>query len=508
MFVRRNKNRSGSVSIQIVSKTGGRYRVIKTLGSSTIAEEIEKLWHEALHEIKALEGQMGLFVSDQDAAVAAFLGSLSNAQVSVAGPELVLGAIFDKIGFGQVVGEEMFRHLVISRLVYPGSKLKMIDYLQRYQGVSLSVDSVYRFLDKLNEQYKEVVEGKAFEHTKMLLGGHVGVVFYDMTTLYFEASDEDDLRKTGFSKDGRAQNPQILLGLLVGGQGYPIGYEIFEGNTFEGHTLMTVLEGFQRRFSLGKPTVVADAGLLSKENIAALTGGGYQYILGARLKNESQTIRQQITALSLTDGQHRELKLGDEKRLIISYSSARAGKDKHNRQRGLHSLEAKLKSGKLTKGHINNRGYNKYLRIEGDVNIQIDYEKFENDQQWDGLKGYLTNSKLSAATILEHYQNLWQIEKAFRISKTDLQVRPIYHRLRRRIEAHICVCFTAYTIYKELERLMYAAKAPFSVLRAIDLTQTMYQLTVQLPESRKTTKVLLKLTQDQKWLLDFIQNSV
>lgn len=200
--------------------------MIKTLGSSTISEEIERLRHEALHEIKALQGQMGLFVSEQDAALAAFLGNLSNAQVSVAGPELVLGAIFDKIGFGQVVGEEMFRHLVISRLVYPGSKLKMIDYLQRYQGLSLSVDSVYRFLDKLNEQYKEVVEGKAFEHTKMLLGGHVGVVFYDMTTLYFEASDEDDLRKTGFSKDGRAQNPQILLGLLVGGQGYPIGYEI------------------------------------------------------------------------------------------------------------------------------------------------------------------------------------------------------------------------------------------------------------------------------------------
>ncbi len=508
MFVRRNKNRSGSVSIQIVSKTGGRYRVIKTVGSSNKSDEIEQLWHQALHEIKLLQGQIGLFVSEQDAAVSAFLGSLSNAQVSVAGPELVLGVIFDKIGFRQVVQDEMFRHLVISRLVYPGSKLKMIDYLQRYQGVSLSVDSVYRFLDRLNEQYKEAVERQAFEHTKNLLGGHVGVVFYDMTTLYFEASDEDDLRKTGFSKDGRAQNPQILLGLLVGQSGYPIGYAIFEGNTFEGHTLIKVLEGFQKRFDLGKPTVVADAGLLSKENIASLVAGGYDYILGARLKNESQAMRQQITALSLHDGQHNELKQTDERRLIVSYSSARAGKDKHNRERGLRSLEAKVKSGKLTKGHINNRGYNKYLRIEGEVNIQIDYEKYESDNQWDGLKGYLTNSKLPAATVLEHYQNLWQIEKAFRISKTDLQIRPIYHRLRHRIEAHICVCFTAYTIYKELERLMQAAGAPFSVLRAIDLTLTMYQLTVQLPESRRNTKILLKLTEEQQWLMNFIQKSV
>lgn len=507
MFVRRNKNRSGSVSIQIVLKTRGRYRVVQTLGSSKVPEEIERLWHEGLHRIKALEGQMGLFISEQDAVLSAFLSNLSNAEVSVAGPEIVLGAIFDKIGFGQVVGERLFRHLVISRLVYPGSKLKMIDYLQRYQGVSLSVDSVYRFLDKVNDAYKEAVVGKIFEHTKVLLGGQVGVVFYDMTTLYFEASDEDDLRKTGFSKDGKAQNPQILLGLLVAGQGYPIGYEIFEGNTFEGHTLLRVLEGFQRRFSLGRPTIVADAGLLSKENVEALTQAGYQYILGARLKNESQQIRQQITASSLADGQHCELKLGQAKRLIISYSSARAGKDRHNRQRGLRSLEEKLKSGKLTKAHINNRGYNKYLHIQGEVNIQIDYEKFENDQQWDGLKGYLTNSELPAAIILEHYQNLWQIEKAFRISKTDLRVRPIYHRLRRRIEAHICICFTAYAIYKELERLMWVAKAPFSVLRAIDLTQTMYQLTVHLPESRKTTSVLLKLTPEQKWLLDFIQKS-
>jgi transposase len=194
--------------------------------------------------------------------------------------------------------------------------------------------------------------------------------------------------------------------------------------------------------------------------------------------------------------------------LIVTYSSARARKDKHNRARGLRSLEVKVKSGKLTKGHINNRGYNKYLRIEGEVNIQIDYEKYESDNQWDGLKGYLTNSNLPAPTVLAHYQNLWQIEKAFRISKTDLQIRPIYHRLRRRIEAHICVCFTAYTIYKELERLMQAADAPFSVLRAIDLTQTMYQLTVQLPESRKTTKILLKLTEEQQWLMDFIQRSV
>jgi len=107
---------------------------------------------------------------------------------------------------------------------------------------------------------------------------------------------------------------------------------------------------------------------------------------------------------------------------------------------------------------------------------------------------------------MAQYKNLWQIEKAFPISKTDLQIRPIYHRLRRRIEAHICICFVAYTIYKELERRLYEAKAPFSVLRAIELTQTMYQLSVVLPDSRKTTQVLLKMTPEQQWLADFTRN--
>ena len=109
-----------------------------------------------------------------------------------------------------------------------------------------------------------------------------------------------------------------------------------------------------------------------------------------------------------------------------------------------------MRSGKLSKEHINNRGYNKYLKLSGEVNITIDYEKYEADSVWDGLKGYVTNTSLSRKKVIENYSQLWQIEKAFRISKTDLRIRPIYHRLKNRIEAHICICFTAYTIYKEL----------------------------------------------------------
>lgn len=170
-----------------------------------------------------MSSQSKIFISELDTLVEQAMESLANASIQTIGPELVFGKLYDQIGFGKV-SEELFRHLVIARLAFPLSKLKTVEYLYRYQGIDLDIDMIYRFLDKLNDQLKEEVEQIAFAHTKKVLKGHLTVVFYDMTTLYFEASDEDDLRKTGFSKDGKHQHPQIYLGLLVGLGGYAIGY--------------------------------------------------------------------------------------------------------------------------------------------------------------------------------------------------------------------------------------------------------------------------------------------
>jgi transposase len=148
-------------------------------------------------------------------------------------------------------------------------------------------------LDNLQSLYKDTVEQIAFEYTRKTLKT-ISVVFYDMTTLYFEAEDEDDLRKVGFSKDGKFQQPQIMLGLLVGEQGLPIGYDIFEGNAFEGHTLLPTLESIKAKYGFGTPTVVADAALLSKDNTQLLQQAGYRFILGARIKNESEKIKKEI----------------------------------------------------------------------------------------------------------------------------------------------------------------------------------------------------------------------
>lgn len=353
------------------------------MGSSLTQDGLSLLLHRAKHTLAQLQKQSSLFVAEEDAHIESFLSTLHNAQISVIGPELIFGKIYNAIGFN-AIKEDLFRHLVISRLAFPLSKLKTIDYLYRYQGVTLNINTVYRFLDKLNRELKQQVEQIAYQHTLKLLKNKVTVVFYDMTTLYFEASEEDDLRKAGFSKDGKHQNPQIYLGLLVSLGGYVIGYDIFEGSIYEGHTLIPVIEKLSKKFKLSKPIVVADAGLLSGENISALEQNHYEYILGARIKSERKQITQQVLGATLNDGEYTVIQKQSCK-LIVSYSANRARKDAHNRKRGLQRLEKQIKSGKLTKSNINNKGYNKYLKMKGDVTIEIDYHKYEEDARWDSL---------------------------------------------------------------------------------------------------------------------------
>lgn len=422
-------------------------------------------------------------------------------RLSLAGPELLLGKLFDEIGFNKIA-DELFRHLVITRLVYPVSKLKTVDYLFKYKGIEVSVYSIYRYLDKLQKHQIDAVKQISLEHTLKLFGGKIAVVFYDVTTLYFEAKEEDDFKRMGFSKDGKHQQPQIVLGLLVSENGYPLDYDVFEGDKYEGDTLMPVLEHFVGKHKPKQLIVVADAGLLSNKNIEALRAGQHQYILGARIKNESEDIKKQILAAKLADEQSTEIKRSDESRLIISYKASRAITDKRNRKRGLENLEKKVKSGKLTKQTINNKGYNKYLKLEGETKISIDCKKYEQDQAWDGLKGYRTNTTLSKEEVIKQYHQLWAVEKTFRISKSDLEIRPVYHHLKRRIEAHICIAFTACKIYKELERQLAKKQSSLSPEKAIDIVKTIYKVSFETPYSTKLhTKLILK-TNEQKEIVN------
>lgn len=518
MFVRRKVNKCGSVSVQVIDKSAGHYRVVQSIGVGQTEIEIVRLEESARQFIKEKAGlTRGLFDDEDELKLETFVSSLSNAQLQVIGPELIFGTLYNRIGYEQIASD-IFRHLVITRLFNPGSKLKTIDYLYRYQGVSYSISKIYRFLDNLcyridkeevidkkqGQDIKTLVEQISFEHTKTLLGGSVSVVFYDMTTLYFESSDEDDLRKTGFSKDGKHQCPQIFLGLLVSFGGNPIGYEIFEGNIYEGNTFIPFVKKMQDKYGLGKPIIVADSGLLSKQNIRSFIDDGYEFILGARPKNESEQIRKQILAMELDYGDVKVINKKDDIRLIISRSENRAKKDEFNRKRGLVRLQKRVNSGKLTKSNINSKGYNKYLKMEGEVKISIDMDKFNADALWDGIKGYITNTKLEKKEVIASYRNLWFIERAFRMNKTDLEVRPIYHRLRNRIEGHICICFTAYTIMLELERILKKNESEITLLRAQELTFNMYQLVYQLPKSKSTKTQILQMDDQQRKLYEMV----
>jgi len=501
MFIRRKKNKSGSTSIQIIDKSSGKYTVLKTIGcAESNSRQEQELVHQAQEYISAFTGQCRLdFCYPEDAS---FLKQLQEGlkKLFVVGPELILGKIFEEVGYHQIP-QSLFRHLVLTRLVYPGSKLKTVDYLQRYKGVYTNEDKIYRYMDRFDARYKQIAIDITFEHTKQVLNNRITVAFYDITTLYFEASDEDDLRRLGFSKDGKAQNPQILLALLVSVEGFPLAYEIFEGDKYEGHTLIPVVKAFKKKYSLPGLIIVADAGLLSAENTAKLTRMKYPFILGSRMKNENESVKQQILSHSYTDGVTVAIQKSKDIRLIVNYSAKRAKKDQHMRQQGIERLEKSLKSGKLTKEKINNRGYNKYLIIKNQIDVEIDYRAFHADDKWNGLKGYITNCNLSDMEIINHYKQLWSIEKAFRISKTDLRIRPVYHRLERRIRTHICIAFCSYKIYKELERQLKVKDASLSVDQVLMALKTIYQAQVVLPHSKKKSMVLLPLDDIQKEIL-------
>ena len=304
----------------------------------------------------------------------------------------------------------------------------------------------------MHSTQKRKVEQISYKHTLKILGNDIQVVFYDVTTLYFKIKNEDEIRKPDFSKDGKHQNPQIVLGLLVSAGGYTLAYEMYKGNKYEGDTMMLILNAFKHKYKLKDLVVVADAGLMSNKNIESLELNKYKYILGGRLKNEGNEIKKKIMELQLKNGESAMIIKNEKTKIIISYSDARAKKDKHNRDKGILKLEKQIKSNKLTKSYLNNKGYNKYLKLVGEVKIKLDKSKVQQDSKWDGLKGFATNTSFSKEEIIENYGYLWKIEKAFRVAKSDLLIRPIYHRLQHRIEAHICIAFVAYKVYKDLER--------------------------------------------------------
>jgi len=487
--VRKKRNKSGSISIHIVDRSNRGYKVVESLGSSKDSDEIKRLYNKALDRIDELENNLFHFskINSKKELLKKLLSEFTTQDFIPIGDELIFGKIFDAIGCNKVFEnlqmthirkienkQLLFRSLVISRVLYPGSKLELIRYLDYFKHQEITSDTIYRFLDTIyQEEIKTQIEQCIFEHTKKIVNNTITITFYDVTTLYFESESEDDLRRIGFSKDGKLARPQILLGLFTTLEGYPLSYEVYEGNRYEGHTLIDILHKFQTKFQMkNRPIVVADKGMLNSANIAYLENNGYRYILAYKIKNINNKLKEKIANLTfLNDDTIHTIKdekeisyindngikqtLKTKQNLILTYSAKRAKKDKRAREKALEKIKVKLSNKNITKSDLKLSYYAKYLDIDDKCTIKyrLNPKKVILDEKLDGIKGFATNDfTLLANDVIAHYQNQYDIERAFRISKTDLRIRPIYHRVENRIKAHILISFVAYAVYKEFER--------------------------------------------------------
>jgi len=486
--VRKKRNSSGSVSIQIIDRKNRGYKVVETIGCSKDENEIDKFYKKALERVDELENNL-FYATKAQSKKELFneiFSFITTENIIPIGDELIYGRLFSELGCDNVFSQEdysikkieqkqfLFKSLVISRILYPGSKLYLADYLEYFKKENITTDQIYYFLDTIyKERIKTEIEECIFNHTKKIMDDTITVTFYDVTTLHFESESEDDLRRIGFSKEGKLNRPQIQLGLFTTLQGYPLSFEVYEGNKFEGHTLVDVLEKFQKRFNLSdKPIVVADKGMLNSANIAYLENNNYKYILAYKIKNIDKELKEKIANLTFVDDgvihtleiekeiiykddQDKKHSLQIKQRLILTYSSKRAKKDKRTREKALEKINAALDKKNITKSDLKLSYYAKYLDMDDKCSIKyrLNPDKVELDARLDGIKGFATNDfRLKADDVIAHYQNQYAVERAFRISKTDLRIRPIYHRIENRIKAHVLISFVAYAVFMEFER--------------------------------------------------------
>lgn len=453
MFVRKVKV-GNSISFQIGHKRDGRFVLDKHVGSASLDSRalISALNIKAenvLREIK-YQNQPSLFEEN--------LSSLTGAKLKnwrITGFHQVFGSVYDRIGFPTT----LLRDLVIGRIIYPKSKLATIQYFSQYLGIYLSKDAVYRFLDNI-EKESLVKIAYAFVSTKL---SGITYVLYDVTTLHFETNTEDGLRQKGYSKIHRHDLPQVLVGLFVDINGYPFDFDVFPGSTFEGHTLKTVVSRFLDKHPNIPLTIVADAGMLSQDNLEYLVQLGVSYIVGARIKNLSFSQTASLLSHNYSDNSIYSTVTSHGK-LLVEYSSQRADKNKRDREKTVQKLQTEITKNKPL---MRKR---KYLNLSPVAKLtpSLNQEEIERDHLFDGLKGYLTNlSDMSPLEVIGYYKNLWRVESAFRMSKSDLKERPVFHSKEKRILAHLCICFVSLLVIIETEHILKAKSC--SLQKAIQL---------------------------------------
>lgn len=444
--IRKTKTASGSTSVQIVYYRDRKVIVEKHIGSGKTEEAIGTLILKAQHWIESRSTQQELFALKTPLELSP--QNLRLIGVTHQFTYQLLECIAVKCGMTMPKDRFLF-DFSIMRLIEPTSKLRAITLLSRYFSIDYSERTVYRKMGTIIQDKKRI-EAIAVQCAKNLLQDDLSMVLYDVTTLYFETFKSDELRKEGFSKDNKPQQPQIVIGLLVTREGFPLGYEVFAGNTFEGKTMLNVLQSFIKQHGVNKPIVVADAAMLSHKNIEELQRQELFYIVGARLGNTAGAIiKEAVTKLRQQDGSSTRVKTtsGD---LIVEFSGKRYRKDKYE----MEKLVERAKQIVENKLAVKNVKFIKHKSKSKDY--KLNDELIDKAKLLLGMKGYYTNvseTVFSDKEIIDRYHDLWHVEHSFRIAKSDLASRPIFHYSEQAIASHILICFTALMIAKYLESL-------------------------------------------------------
>jgi hypothetical protein len=370
--------------------------------------------------------------------------------------EAALGGLYDRLGIAADI--PFLRLMVIARIVFPKSKLRTAGFLSESLASPCNEDQLYRAMDILSTKQAAVLK-QVRSYTTTTYPAALGYVLYDVTTLYFEADQDDEeqhmkdgsvrpgLRKKGYSKDHRGDLPQVVLGLAVNELGMPLSYQLHSGDTYEGHTLLSGIDATLDVLSEVELTVVADAGMLSEKNLLALEERGLHYIVGARLKSLNAANQTKVLQLDFTEKKVHELEI-NKRRVIVSYSASRAARAKALRDASVARLERLIAKGAAVRKHG-------YLDFNIKEAPKLNLAAIDASAAWDGIKGYVTNrtkNEMKAAKVIEHYTSLFRVEQSFRLYKSDVRVRPAFHYKPERIEAHVVICMLALTVMRILEQ--------------------------------------------------------
>ncbi len=495
MFIRTTINKTGNTAVQVVEKVNRRNKILKHMGTAKSPLELSQLQEQAqnyIDQIRIKSGVVSFFDSRfSRSELANSLNRLHFIHALDTATYKFFKFFYNKIGFG-LLDNQCFTDLVITRIVVPCSKRRTREILETRFGKNYSLSFIYRALHLIsNPNYRRTVESVVYSFLTDILHEPLTLLFFDVTTLYFEAFDEDDIRKCGFSKDQKHNQPQIIVALMVTPSGMPVMYRMFEGNTFEGHTMLPCVEKAMTDLRLSNLVMVADSAMLSDNNLKLLEEKNLQYIVGARLGSISTKLFKQIDEQILRiDRDSIRLKLDSNRVLVVSYSASRATKDKSDREKQIKKAKTAL-----IKPQSVLRRY-KFLVSKNKI-YQLNQKLITKAERLEGLKGYITNAtKLTDLEIVDKYSSLWHVEQSFRMSKSDLKARPIFHTLKESIEAHLLIVFTALVISRYTEVI-----AKTSIQNILSTLNCVKEIIVEDSVSKERASKFTNLTPEAENLL-------